>query len=333
MQSFLFAVNSVMPIILMVVIGYVMKAIGFVDEDFVKRANKLVFRLFLPAMLFLNVYKIDDLAKIDFTYVGYAVAVTLITFCVMIPVSLAVTKDERTRGSLLQGSFRSNYALVGIPLATSLFGEAGAMVATFLSVALIPTYNVLAVVSLTLFKKGGDGERGVLKLFTRVFRGIIKNPLIISIAIGCVALFVRAIFVNFGIGFRLKDVVPIYKVLESLSAVATPLSLIVLGAQFEFSAVKALRREIIIGVCVKGIIVPIIGLSVAYFLFGGRFGGAHFAAFIAAFATPTGVSTVPMAQEMDGNVTLSGQLVVWTTILSGFVIFIASFILKQVGIF
>lgn len=333
MESFLFAVNSVMPIILMVVIGYFVKAIGFVDPDFVKRGNKLVFRLFLPAMLFLNVYKIDNLAEIDFTYVGYAVTVTLLVFCVMIPVSMAVTGDSRTRGSLLQGAFRSNYALVGIPLATSLFGEEGAMVATFLSVALIPTYNILAVVSLTLFKKGSDGERGALKLILRVVRGIIKNPLIISIAAGCVALLVRALFVNAGIGFRLSSVVPIYKVLESLSAVATPLSLIVLGAQFEFSAVKSLRREIIIGVAVKGVIVPILGLSTAYFLFGDRFGGAHFAAFVAAFATPTGVSTVPMAQEMDANVTLSGQLVVWTTILSGFVIFIASFILKQVGIF
>ena len=333
MESFLFAINSVMPIILTVVIGYFLKKIKFVDEEFVKKANKLVFRVFLPAMLFLNVYRIDNLSSFDFTYVLYAISVILINFFVMIPVTLAVTKDSGTRGSLLQGSFRSNYALVGIPLATSLFGAEGAMVATFLSVALIPVFNVLAVTSLTVFRKGNEEGRGVLKLLRRVGLGILKNPLIISIAIGCVALGIRAVFVKLGIGFRLSSVAPVYKVLESLSAVATPLSLIVLGAQFEFSAVKALRREIMIGVIVKGIIVPVVGLFAAHLLFGDRFGGAHFAAFVAAFATPTGVSTVPMAQEMDGNVTLSGQLVVWTTILSGFVIFIASFILKQVGIF
>ena len=249
----------------------------------------------------------------------------------MIPVSMAVTKENDVRGSLLQGSFRSNYSLVGIPLAASLFGEEGAMIATLLSVIIVPIFNVLAVASLTIFKKGEGG--GAFKLIWRVIVGILKNPLIISIALACVFLAFRAVFVNFGIEFRLKSIVPVYKVLESLSAVATPLALIVLGAQFEFSAVKEMRREIIIGTVVKELIVPAVGLGAAYFFFGDSFNGAHFAAFIAAFATPSGVSCVPMAQEMGGNVTLSGQLVVWTTVLSGFVIFIASFILKQIGVF
>lgn len=332
MESLLFAVNAVLPIILMVVIGYFIKRIGFIDAKFVKKANKIVFRVFLPAMLFLNVYKIGSFADIDFDYVIYAVAVTLAVFFIMLPVVRLVSKENSRRGPLLQASFRSNYALVGIPLATSLFGSSGASVATLLSVALIPTYNMLAVISLSLFRKG-EGEKGALKLVKRVLLGIVKNPLIISIAAGCVALLVRALFVKIDVSFRLTDLVPIYKVLESLSAVATPLSLIVLGGQFEFSAVKALRREIITGTLVKGVVVPVLALGAAYVFFRDSFTGAHFAAFIAAFATPTGVSTVPMAQEMDGDVSLAGQFVVWTTLLSGFVIFFASFLLKHAGIF
>ena len=333
MESFVFAVNAVFPIILMVAVGYFIKRIGFIDAEFVKKANKIVFRVFLPAMLFLNVYKIGSFADIDFGFVIYAIAVTLLVFAVMIPVSKLVTANPARRGPLVQASFRSNYALVGIPLATSLFGAEGAAVATLLSVALIPVYNMLAVTTLSLFSDKVDGKGGFSKVIKRVLIGIVKNPLIISIGAGCVALVVRAIFVNAGISFRLTDVVPLYKVLESFSAVATPLSLIVLGGQFEFSAVKSLRREIITGVMVKGIIVPTLALLVAYIFFRDSFGGAHFAAFVAAFATPTGVSTVPMTQEMGGDVSLSGQFVVWTTLLSGFVIFLASFILKLVGIF
>ena len=332
MESLFFAINAVLPIILMVVIGYFIKRIGFIDAEFVKKANKIVFRVFLPAMLFLNVYKIGSFSDISFGYVGYAIAVTLTVFFVMIPVSGAVTKVNSRRGPLLQASFRSNYALVGIPLATSLFGGEGAAVATLLSVALIPTYNMLAVISLSLFRKS-EGERGVGKLVRRVLLGIVKNPLIISIAAGCVALVIRAIFVKFDVSLRLSDVVPIYKVIESLSAVATPLSLIVLGGQFEFSVIKMMRKEILTGTLVKGIIVPILALGAAYLFFRDSFDGAHFAAFVAAFATPTGVSTVPMAQEMDGDVSLAGQFVVWTTLLSGFVIFFASFLLKYAGIF
>lgn len=333
MESFVFAVNAVLPIILMVAVGYFIKRIGFIDAEFVKKANKIVFRVFLPAMLFLNVYKISSFAEIDFGFVIYAIVVTLLVFAVMLPVSRLVTSDPTRRGPLVQASFRSNYALVGIPLATSLFGAEGAAVATLLSVALIPVYNMLAVTTLSLFNSKGDGKGSFLKVIKRVFLGIIKNPLIISIGAGCVVLVIRAAFVSAEISFRLTDLVPVYKVLESFSAVATPLSLIVLGGQFEFSAVKSLRREIITGVLVKGVIVPTLALFVAYIFFRDSFGGAHFAAFVAAFATPTGVSTVPMTQEMGGDVSLSGQFVVWTTLLSGFVIFFASFILKLVGIF
>jgi predicted permease len=223
--------------------------------------------------------------------------------------------------------------LVGIPLATSLFGSSGASVATLLSVALIPTYNMLAVISLSLFRKGDDERGGALKIVKRVLLGIVKNPLIISIFAGCVTLLIRALFVKIDVAFRLTDVVPVYKVLESLSAVATPLSLIVLGGQFEFSAVKALRREIITGTLVKGVIVPVLALGTAYVFFRDSFNGAHFAAFVAAFATPTGVSTVPMAQEMDSDVTLAGQLVVWTTLVSALTVFLAAFILRAVGVF
>ena len=334
MKSFLFAVNAVMPIILMVCVGYVLKRIGLCSLDFAKKANKLVFRVFLPAMLFLNVYKIESLSGFDLTYVGYVLGFQFIAFLVMIPVVRKLTPDSGKRGVLLQASFRSNYALVGIPLATSLFGDAGAAVATLLSVALIPMINMLAVVSLTIFRDGDDGIKpSVISLVKRIILGIVKNPLIISIAAGCVVLVVRAIFVKLGIEFRLTDIKPVYSVLTSLSSVATPIALIVLGAQFEFSVITDMRREIISGILVKGIINPLVALAIAAVFFRNVFGGAHFASFVAAFATPVAVSTVPMAQEMNGDVTLAGQLVVWSTVLSGFVIFFASLVLKSIGIF
>ena len=64
MDSFLFALNAVLPIIIMVVIGYFLKRIGFLNAEFAKMGNKLVFRVLLPAMLFLNVYKMESLVFI-----------------------------------------------------------------------------------------------------------------------------------------------------------------------------------------------------------------------------------------------------------------------------
>ena len=325
MTEFIFAINATMPIVLMVVVGYFLKRIGLVDTTLAKAMNKLVFRVFLPAMLFLNVYKIESFADIDFTFVWYTLIATVILFLVAIPTVMVMTKENPKRGALLQSVFRANYALVGIPLATSLFGEAGGIMATVLSAFIVPVFNTLAVIGLSIFSS--DKKPSVKK----VLLGIAKNPLIQSIALGFVALGIRAIFVRTGVDFRLSDVTPIYKTLSSLSSVATPLALIVLGAQFELSAIPELKKYITFGIVTRNLVIPFIGLSVAYLI--GCFEGAHFATFVAVFCTPVAVSSVPMAQEMDADVSLAGQLVVWSTVFSAASIFLASFVLKALGVF
>ena len=207
-----------------------------------------------------------------------------------------------------------------------MFGEKGITVATLLSAIAIPLFNILAIITLSIF---GDGEKNAD--IKRVLLGIIKNPLIIGVFSGLSVLAMRALFVNFGVSFRLSEITPLFTVLDYLSRCATPLALLTLGIQFEFSAVKELKREIILATLARLVFVPVLTLSVAYLFFD--FGGEHFAAFVALFATPVAVSSVPMAQEMNADARLAGQLVVWNTLFSGLTIFIYAFILKAIGVF
>lgn len=325
MADLLFAVNATMPIVMLVAVGYILKRVGMLDGIVAKVLNKLVFRVFLPCMLFLNMYNISDLADIDFGFVLYALAATLALFAIAFVAVIFFTKDNSKRGALVQAVFRANYALVGIPLATSLFGTEGAIAATVLSAFLIPVFNALAVIGLSVFS---SGKKPSLK---KILIGVVKNPLIQSIALGFVVLSIRAIFVRSGISFRLDDVEPLYKTISSLSSVATPLALLALGAQFELSAIPHLKKHIIFGVLARNLIVPLLGIGVAYFI--GAFSGAHFATFVAVFCTPVAVSSVPMAQEMDSDVSLAGQLVIWSTLFSAISIFLSSYVLKLLGIF
>ena len=144
---------------------------------------------------------------------------------------------------------------------------------------------------------------------------------------------IRVLFVKEGIDFRISDIKPIYTVLGYLSNLATPLALISLGAQFEFSAIGSLRREIIAGTLMRTVVSPLLGMGVAYFFFRNHFSAAHFASLVAVFATPVSVSSAPMAQEMGNDAALAGQLVVWTTLVSAFSIFFASFFLSLGGVF
>ena len=326
MEDIIFAVNAVLPIILMIVVGYFMKRIGLIKPDMALKLNTLVFRVFLPIMLFLNVYKIQNFNEIDFSFVLYAIGITVLLFAIGIPVMHVLFKENRQRSVMLQGIFRANYALVGIPLAESLFGSEGSIMASLLSAFIVPIFNILAVICLTIYSAGDKKPsiKGVLK-------GIAKNPLIQGIFCGLVALGIRAIFVKFNIGFRISDITPVYKTLQNLSSIATPLSLLVLGARFELSAIPHLKKHIIIGTINRCVIVPVLGISLAVLL--NRFSGAQFASFVACFCTPIAVSSVPMSQEMGADADLMGQLVVWSTVFSAFSIFIASYALKALGIF
>lgn len=215
MSNLIFAINAVMPIILTIAVGYALKKIGLLESNVALKLNTLVFRVFLPVMLFLNVYNIQNFADIDLSFVLYAVAITIVIFLIGIPVMGYLFKENRQRSSLLQGIFRANYALVGIPLAQSLFGAEGSIMASLLSAFIVPVFNILAVITLTIYS-AGDKKPSL----SAVIKGIAKNPLIQGIFCGFVALAIRAIFVELGIEFRLSQITPIFKTLQNLSIIA-----------------------------------------------------------------------------------------------------------------
>lgn len=328
MDSLLFAINAIMPIILIIAAGYLLKRVGLLTQEFAKAANKLVFRVFLPIMLFINVYRLEGFGGLGVGFVLYAATAVLIIFLAGIPSVMLFTRDGAKRGALLQGIFRSNYALIGIPLAVSLFGDDGASVASVLAAVVIPVFNILAVISLSIFSNRKEKHS-----VRRVLGGIITNPLICSVALGFVALGIRALLVRFGIDWRLTDIEPLYSAMSSLGSLATPLALLMLGAQFDFSAIRGEWRELLFGVVARCAVVPTLALGAAYIFFRDTFTGAHFAAFVAMFATPIAVSSVPMAQEMGADSALAGRLVVSTTLFSAISIFVASLIFRATGIF
>lgn len=327
MSDLLFTVNAMAPIVTMVLIGYILKKIGLIDASLAKSLNKIVFKFFLPMMLFLNVYKIKSIGDIDPGYIIFVIIAVLILFALALAVIPFITKDPRRKGVIAQAAFRSNYALIGIPLAKSIYGSDGVMIASLLSAITIPLFNILAVVCLSIYSD--EKKKTNVK---KILLDIIKNPLVDAIAIGCLFLVIRAIFEEVGISFRLSDVDWLYSgVFEDISAVATPLALVALGAEFEFSAVKEMKKEIICGTIFKCIIAPVLALAAALSI--GKFSGAHYAVFVSTFGTSIAISTVPMAQQMGSDHRLAGQLVVWTTITSAFTLFAFIFILRKMGMF
>ena len=184
MQDFIFSVNAVAPIVLMVLLGYLLKRIGLFSKDVATKLNKVVFRVLIPAMLMLNIYKIELGTKIDPTFIIYGIALDLALFTLLFYPFCRMLPKKSQRGVMLQTIFRSNYALIGLPITISLCGDLGAIYATIMGAATIPVFNVLAVFCLSIF----SGKKADYK---SILLGILKNPLILGVASGGLLLGIR----------------------------------------------------------------------------------------------------------------------------------------------
>jgi len=357
------SINAVVPIILLILLGYLLKRYKFLNQNFVKLGNKFVFKICLPCMLFINVYdSMKSFADIRWDVVLYSVVIICVIFGLGLLTAVLTTKKQNRRGVILQCSFRSNFAIIGLTLVDRLGGDTG--IAGIISAFSIPIFNILAVVALSIFteeekqqtaeitENGADGalaestetSPGVQAAKSKhsiknIVLNIVKNPLIIGVVLGLLCVGIREIEraccgeVVFRLDNQLKF---IYTALKDLKAIASPLALIVLGGQFEFSAVKGMTKEIIVGTAWRIIIAPLIGIGVAFLLSKYTnlftFGTDVYPTLIALFGTPVAVSSAIMAGEMKNDEQLATQLVVWTSICSIVTIFVMVFILMAGGL-
>ena len=191
---FLTAFNAVMPIVLLILFGYFLKQKGFLNENFTKIGSKLVFKIFLPAMLFINVYEIDGMDSIAWDLMIYCLGMVFLLFVLGLVLALLTTKDPRRRGPIWQCTLRSNFAIIGMPLAAALGGDAAIAVAAMVVAVAVPAFNVLSVIALSVFVPQSGGSK---ISFKGIVKDILKNSLTQSVFIGLACLVVRALQVKY----------------------------------------------------------------------------------------------------------------------------------------
>lgn len=337
MDTFLFALNAILPIILLIFLGYFLKKKKFLEEEWFKKGNKLVFRVCLPILLFTNVYNIESFSAINWSVVVYSELAIFVVFLLGLLLVKVAIPEERQKGVILQCAFRSNFAIIGLPLAEALGGAEGVGIAAVLSAFSIPTFNVLAVIALDMFHKNENGQKTSGK---DMVKKIVKNPLIIGVLCGLVALGLRALLPKNAEGlpvFTLSGSMPfLFTAISNIAKICSPLALIVLGGLFDFAAVKELKKQIIIGTAARVVVVPFLVLGIAVLLSKYTtvldFDTTAYPAMVALFGSPVAVSSAIMAQEMDNDGVLAGQLVVWTSIASIFTLFFIIAILRGLGL-
>ena len=329
------SVNAIFPIVLLIALGYFLCRIGILRDGLIKEGKNLVFKVLIPCSLFVNVYSVSNIKDIPWNVVFYTFVMILLTFVVGYFAGKYSSRDPLRKGVVWQCSFRSNFAIIGLPLATALGGDQGAAVASVMFAFVIPLYNVCAVSALT-FYTGKEGRKYNVGQF---MWEVLKNPLTVGVLLGLAAILIRGLQgVVFGsVVFSLERDIPfLYKVLMNLKSATTPLALLILGAQCQFSAAKDMYKELVVGTVCRIIISPLLAVGGAVILSlcteWFSCGNGEYATLIALFGAPVAVSSAIIAGEMGNDEQLASQLVVWTSIGSLVTIFLFVCIMMGTGL-
>lgn len=312
LDTFFISLEAVLSIFLLIGFGLVVRLMKLLDDKELVRVNKMVFTIFFFTMMFNNMYR----TNIGTLFQPRLIAFTIFTIILTIAVSgffvLRAEKDDRRRGVMIQAIFRSNFVLMGVPLAANLCGDDNIAVTTMMIAITVPLYNFAGVIVLEYFRGGRADWR-------KMFIDVLKNSMILGAM--CGALFLV-------LGIKLPSF--IMRPVGQIAASGTPIALVLLGASFRLGSVKEHLPQLSACIFSKLVLVPAIVLCSAYAL---GFRGIEFVTLISIFATPCAVAGYMMAQQVNADAELAGNAVVFSSAFSVFTLFSWIFLWKTIGAF
>ena len=297
------------------VLGYLLvNYTSLADRKLTKQDNAIVFKIFLPCMLFYNVYQSDIGAEIHSRiklciWAAGGLLILFVLLCLIVP---KVVKQENQQGVVIQGIFRSNYVIFGVAVVQNMYGVKSTTTAAILSAILVPMYNFLAVVALSIFGEKRETD------WKKIILDIVKNPLIISSVLGI-------IFSLLGISLPTA----VDTTVQDLAKLSTPIAFMILGDDLDFSKVKGNLKVASVVLTIKLVILPLIMIPMIVMM-GYR--DADLLSGLLAYQTPVAVSSYIMAQQAGADGQLAGQLVVFSSVLSIFTLFVTILILRMIGL-
>lgn len=302
------SLNVMLPVFLLIVLGVFLRMVGLLPRDLAEGMNTLCFKVFLPVLLFNNVRKSDFFSHLDWGLIGYAVGTVLLFFFLNLKIVPKLVDDPRQQSVVIQGIYRSNYVILGIPIISNIYkGESIATITMLVAVA-VPLFNLCAVY---LFEQiNGNNQHNPLKMLGSIAR----NPLIIGTVLGIIYTLLKIPTPDF-----------LDTTLNQLAGVVIPLALLILGADLKINTDLKHLKLLSGTVMGKLLLMPILFLPPAVLL---GFRDQALASLLAMYASPAAVSGYIMAQNAGADHELSGQIIVGTSLLSCFTLFVFIAVLR-----
>ncbi len=312
MDNLIFTVNAILPIFLTMAIGFFLKQIGFLKEDFLNQLNRFVFYVGTSTLLFSDTSKANFREIFDGWFVLYILSMVLLVVVLWWVIVPLFEKDRVKAGALIHCGYRSNFAILGLPLAKNLLDVAGVGKTALVLAFGVPLFNVIAVVCLSYW----SGTKGDYK---SVIKKIATNPLVIG-ALSGLLLSV--------LGIRLPKAIDTS--ISYLGNTTMGLGLILLGGSFDIKKFVENFRVTIVGSLLKVVFSPLLIMFVTLLL--GYRGDEAVIAFIFAGA-PTAISSYVMAREMGSDSELTSGIIICSTGLCVITLFVGIYLMRTFGVF
>jgi len=299
-----------MPVFLIVFLGLFLKRRRFIDESFVATSSRLVFNVTIPALIFMNIALRDLRETFRGPLMGMGLGVLLLSFLLLWLLSGGI-RDGATRGSFVQNSFRSNFAILGLALIYNLYGHEGLAPASVLLSAVMPMFNVLSLVVLLHFR-GSEGRRPKLLL------EVLKNPLVIAALVS-----VPYSLLGWGLPQFLERAV------GYLASLTMPLALLGIGGSMSFRALRQDIGLVFLSSGIKVLGIPLLGTLAAVLL---GFRGQDLGILFILWASPTAVVSFIMAKALKSDSELAANVILVSTLMSVMTIGGGVWVLRLLGL-
>lgn len=312
LDNFIFSLNSTLPVFLVMVVGKLLNKWGLFSKDFASMTDKFVFKAALPVLLFKDISSMDFRQDFDIKFVIFCALVSLVMFLAAWGASAIFLKDKSMVGAFSQGSARGSAAILGIALATNIYGSSG--YAPLMVLAAVPVFNIMSVIILEFSRNNGKGRVNV----GGILKGIVTNPIILGILAG--------------LPFSVFDItLPTFVsgTVDSIAKTATPMALLSVGAAFSLAEAKKKLTPSLIASFVKLFALPLVFLPIAIAM---GFRGSALVSIFIMLGSPTTVTSYVMAKNMDNDGVLASNIVMIATLVSALSVTFWVFLLKNLGL-
>ena len=311
MEMIVLGLNVVVPLFIIMAAGYITRRIGIINDLGVGAVNRLLFWVFLPAILLVSIYETDLREVFNVGVVVFSVVGTFLVFFVSFLIVPRIEKKRERCGVIIQGLIRGNEVYFGFPVVVSLIGTEYLGLMSIVVAFAVLVYNGLSVIALEYFRGETVNKKQLVK-------NVVTNPMILATLLA-----VLLVLLN----IRIPEM--IFKGLESMSQVASPFALFVLGASFTFTSTKKYLKDVFWVTLFRLFIIPGVVTLTAFWM---GFSSPEIIILFVTFGVPTAVASYAMARELKADYELASQIVVFTSLFSVISIFIWTIIMQLVGI-